>query len=214
MTITEMHSWFKLLLDKYDTPYYTSTEIDSFITRAMNNWVNQNVFVRREEQEGLVVKSASEFSSNWEMLVYPLIHADINITSNPSNLLTLSAMEAAIPAGTKVNAILAVTDSVGNEVEFVRHNDHAAQQRNYFTRPNISYRVFRVTKDGLLLSPTGASSAYKVSLLRTPVPVSMTTPTHCELPVAAHEKIIAMAVDLAKFPMEDNTVGGISQTTV
>ncbi len=212
MTIAEMHSWFQLILDKYDTPYYTSTEIDSFITRAMSNWVNQNVFIRREEQEGLVIKSASEFSDKWETLVYPLIHGDVAISSS-TNLLGFSTLQGGLPAGTKILAILSVTDPTGYDVEFVRHNDHGVQERNYFTRGNSSYRKYRVTKDGLLLSPASNAEAYKVSLIRTPTPVSLSTPTHCELPQSAHEKIISMAIDLAKFPSEDQSVGGVSQIT-
>ena len=208
-----MHNWFRLLLLKEETLYYTNTEIDSFLTRAQNNWVNQNVFIRREEQEGLVIRSASEFSSNWEMLVYPLIHADLSSTSS-SGTLSFSGLEAQLPAGTKISAILAVKDATNYNVDFARYNDHGAQERNYFTRPNSSYKVFRVSKDGLLVSPSSNGEVFKVSLLRTPVAVSLSTPTNCELPASAHEKIVAMAVDLAKFPIEDNTVGGISQSTV
>jgi hypothetical protein len=142
-----------------------------------------------------------------------LIHAEMPATSS-SGLLAFTSLQAALPTDTKILAILSVQDSSNYDVEFLRHNNRGAEQRNYFTRPNASYVKYRVTKDGLLLSPVMTGVSFKVSVLRTPVPVSLETTTDCELPISAHEKIIAMAIDLAKFPSQDESVGGISQTTV
>ena len=73
MTILEMHEWLNILIDKYNSPYFTTTELDTFLNRAQANYVNNLVYKKIPSREGLRVVSASEHSSDWEMLLQPLI---------------------------------------------------------------------------------------------------------------------------------------------
>lgn len=213
MTITQMHTWFKLLIDKYKSPYFTDSEIDLFINRAMRNYLNEAVFDRRKSDEGTQIVSSAELSQNWEQLMYPLIELDLSVTSSSSKLL-YTGIKTGFPANTDVIAILAVTDASGNEVKFLRGNNLGSIARNYFKRPSTTYRKFRIGKDALYLSPTSNGEIFKISALRTPIDVSKSGLVDCELPIVTHEKILAMAVDLAKITTEDEAMGVISGTTV
>jgi hypothetical protein len=214
MTISEMHTWFKLLIDKYKSPYFTDTEIDNFINRAQANYVNELVYGRNKTQEGVKVESSMENTTQWSMLLTPLIKYNIPVTSSSNSLLLYSAIKSGFSSD-EILAILEVRDSrQGYEVIQIRHNDFGADKRNYFTRPDTDYRGYRITDTGLLLEPISVGEPFLVSVIRTPRVVNKATTTSCELPKATHEKILAMAVDLAKITTEDEALGVVSGQTV
>ena len=43
MNIQEMHSWFDILQDKGDSPYFTIDEKTQFLNRAQTKFVNENL---------------------------------------------------------------------------------------------------------------------------------------------------------------------------
>ena len=43
MNIAEMHSWFDILQDKGDSPYFTTDEKTQFLNRAQTKFVNETL---------------------------------------------------------------------------------------------------------------------------------------------------------------------------
>lgn len=204
-----MHNWFDLIQDKYNTPYFEDTEKDEFINRAQITLVNE-----------LIGENALPESE----IIKPLILEDLTVaTDGTDNSLILNA---------DINTAIVVEANAGDEflhilsletagsvfttdrfVRFVRHNDYLKFKQNIFKTASDDNPLWRVVKDGIRVSGATTLSSpenFKLSVIKTPTDVNISG-TDSEFPSFAHDKIVAIALELAGVATRDEVLALINK---
>jgi hypothetical protein len=214
MDIQEMHDWFDLVWDKYDSLYFTDDEKDSFINRGMLDYVNELAFGRDKQGQGVVVQSMAEMSAHWDHILYPLIDKNVIIASSSNGTLPISDILSAI-TGNKLISILSVRKNNGGDgVKYVRQNDYSKFQKNYFKVASTEYQQYFITSVGLEIQPVPTQGTnYRLTVLREPAEVDLSTGADCELPSFTHNKIVAKALAISGIPAENEAMAVLDQIT-
>jgi hypothetical protein len=218
MTIEEMRSWFDMIQDKFNSPYFTDLEFEEFINQGQMNFVNESIFGQfipslSQRERGGQITNPSESTQQGLEVIRPLIIPDLAISSNSAGEISESAINTAIntaisKTGQEYIHLLAVTlnDSGTDRIcRFVRHNDYVKFKTNSFKKPTARAPLYRLSRNGILLDPTGVKT-YKLSVVKKPDNVSLSTPTHCELPSEYHNIVVAYAVQLASIASRDEAL--------
>ena len=125
MNIQEMHSWFDVLQDKGDSPYFTIEEKSQFLNRAMTKYVNSilhRIYLTsgKSPENNAIPYSSIESIQAGEDALQPLI---TRLESNTST--TTTDYNSSLP---KVNEF--------GQVSFNMLNDYAKEMvRGYHTSP-------------------------------------------------------------------------------
>lgn len=228
MNIIEMISWFDIIQDKQNSPYFTSAEKTQFIQRAQVKYVNelifQHLFPSSRKSEGAArVYSSIEATVAGSEVLEPLLMVDIPVSSDALGVITRASIESAlqlISGDTKgYVAISTLAMDLGNQsflpVRFVRHNDYFKFQNNVFKKASASQPQYRIERETIKVAPTGVFD-YLISVVKEPIDVvyDEATPANnvdCELPEFTHDDILAIALDDAGVSSRDSALLQLKQ---
>lgn len=208
MTTQEMHDWFDLMADKYDSPYFTDDEKDIFINRAHIDYVNEMAFGRDMNGAGAVVQSAAEMAQDWEHILHPLIKKE-SLASNSGGVITIADLETAI--GGSLIKILSINDSASLPVAFTRSNDKYRFEQNYFKKTSATNKRFTILDSFIHIIPAEVHT-YSIAALKQPAEIELGV-TESELPAFTHNKIVAKALAYAGLGTENQALTQLTQMT-
>lgn len=217
MNIVNMHSWFNILLDHYNEPYFIDTEIDEFINSGTMEFVNDIIFKEYfpslgENEKGLQALNSMESVIQGSEILQPLILSNLSVAT-ASSYATRAAINTAIQAATgdandKLMHVISVVYNDGDEdrlVRYVRHNDRARFNQNEFKKATLRNPIYSVVRNGLLIEPSTVSSVI-LSALKTPKLVSKADNISSDMPDFTHQRIMAYAVAMSGVASRDEVL--------
>ena len=234
MTIAEMHTAFKVGLDKIDNlnyPNFEPEEIDLLLNQAQERFIKQRYGITNPKRT-----SFEETQKRTEDLKNIIVHANItpsahaidNITSN-SRFVTLPAdhwfiiQEKVVQQCDKCNEVPLYVETIriGNhtlqnfvngmyaEVRPIQHMEVDKILKDAFKAPDYD-KVLRLMENGrveLITSPVCTATVYRLRYLKKPDTMSITTPTNCELSEHTHQEIVDEAIKIALEGIEAKRTG-------
>ena len=203
--ISDMTLWFDMLTDKRGDPYFQDDEKESFIDKGTIDFIN-SLF----PDEGIGEEATSEQLEK----VAPLLK-EIVINTDISGVVSYDDIGTAI-SGTywRIFNIARSKDPIncmtsdGYELcQWVSHNDWNAWRKNKYKQPTDNYPLYRLI-DYLKIDPEGVRKI-KMTVMRYPVPVSISTPTNSEMPYFTITEIMKKAIGYAGFSARDAQLAGL-----
>lgn len=217
MSVDELHSWFNIMLDHYNEPYFIDTEIDAFINSGANEFVNDIIFKEffpstGEKETGIQALNSMESVIQGSEILQPLICENLPVPVT-SGYATIEDISNAIKADTgddadnllHVLSVSYVNEGENRLVRYVRHNDKARFKQNVFKRPTLRNPIFTIVRKGLSIEPSSISSVV-VSALKTPRKVSKEDQIDLDLPEFTHQMIIAYAISMSGVASRDDVL--------
>ncbi|KKN46951.1 hypothetical protein LCGC14_0667750 [marine sediment metagenome] len=204
MTIENMHIWFDILQDKYNTPYFTAAERDHFINDAALDFVLEFLHEDKDGNKGLEDTPYSNMALKNILLTVPVTAA--------SALLTTAAISTAISAADMIVPVKIRPQTVNTRsAKFTRHQDIDEDLNNTLSdlaasSPRASYVI---QDDGIQIYPT---TDYAVVVFDMVILVAPTDAVHSastdlvDLPGFTHRKIVAKALVKTGLVTEDQAI--------
>lgn len=207
MTTQEMHDWFDLIQDKYSSPYFTDGEKDSFLTRAQYQYINE--LFPDNEGGAFNIESDMLTLQNVSTLVYETT-ASLNMSSaGIINKANINTTLNSISGGTEPYIrILNVSLNNGTSVvpvRFRRHNDFYKLEKNSFKSASADVPTYRIISTGIKLAPINITYDVYFTLLKEPKKIQLGV-TEPELPSNTHDKLVAIALELAGVSSRDEAL--------
>lgn len=216
MTVQDLHSWFNILLDHYNEPYFIDTEVDQLINAGAMELVNDIVFKEffptlGENEKGLQALNSMESVQQGSEVLQPLIVPDLSVAVT-GNIASNTAINSALQTATgdvkdKAMHVLSVSYSLSGDervVRYVRHNDRGRFKRNSFKAPTERNPIFSIVRNGLLIEPN--VSPVKVTVVKEPRKVSIEDNITLDLPEFVHQRVIAYALALSGVATRDDVL--------
>lgn len=222
MTIQEMHELFDIVQDKYNEKYFTDAEKDVFLNRAHMMAVNEIIF-GEYYVNGINVTSGLEFSETQSGLLRPIIVSEEIITTNAESILTISSINQSIDSkyndDSELMHLLDITAATGNtaitpetNIGYVRYNDYQSNKSNTFKKATATNPKFLLSSDGYVIKPSAPSQPFYVSCIKSPREVDLGGSVSSELPVQLHDKIVAIALELAGITTESQALVAMNRS--
>lgn len=215
MNLKEMHEYFDIVQDKYNTPYFTNAEKDMFLSRAGNIFFKSLVAHHIDAHRlsilgGPMMPSILEGNAMNSMSVSPFVREG-NISCPTGDILYSDIVTAF--GDRSFSHILSVSHE-GRPMRWVRHNDIYKHSQNSFKAPTEDRRLYAVMEDRLQVWPS-KNSTYKVTGLVDPLPVSYDevnygtvddTSVEPEFLVKDRDRVVAIALDIAGVAVQDEAL--------
>lgn len=175
MTIEDQHKLFNLILDKVQSPYLESNQIDFFLQRGEITYVTSFF---DKSQDGYNAEGSSVDSE----LLSPLFN-EVTVQSNSEGRVLFSDISTEIN-GTLMYVLSASRSTKGvddcgagdyKKSRFVRHNDFGVVQPNSFKKASTEYPIHRYFNQYMKFDPAGKTNVYFV-VLKEPVKVTLDDP--------------------------------------
>lgn len=211
-----MHSWFSLIQDKFNAPYFIDTEIDEFLNAGQEAFINDIYWNELQpslfsQETGKQVLTPIESTSKGTEIFSPLFVEDIPVTSDANGLISNSAIETALNTAVgdtghehMFTVLLLKSDpSLGvRKCRFVRHNDYGRFKDNVLKAASERNPIYRINRKGILVDPAGVSN-FLITVIKKPIKLSIVNSVDCELPTPVHRDIVAYAAELAGIASRD-----------
>jgi hypothetical protein len=212
MSISEIHAYFDLLLDKYSNPYFTDAEKDSFLTQASVEYVKRHL---PSPENGGVNLEFDQLSFN---NIYTLVFTTGSATMNGSGVITQSALQTLLnTASGSTEAMMGVLDVNWTRsgstypVKYTRHNNWWAYSNNTFKAGSITVPRYKYDKANISFSPIDTNATIIFTLLKQPKETSLSGGTTIELPAHTHKAVVEIATDLAATSVRDIELAQLNQ---
>lgn len=206
-----MASYFDLLQDKYGSTYYTDAEKSLFLQRAHIEFVKELLPVDDNSKVNI------ELSQDTISQIAPLIYEIPYTNMNSSGVILKSALQTALTA-MNATAIIWRPLSIGWELggsykplKYLRHNDRWEFADNYFKKPDSANPKIRETYNSYVVEPVSTGAKVYFTLLKYPAIVDIATPTNSDLPDFTHDRIVAIALELAGVASRDAALAQLLQ---
>lgn len=231
MNINEMRSWFDVIQDKFNSPYFTDLEFEEFINQGQQNFVNEVFYGQfapstAQAEKGGQVMNPTESTLQGLESIRPLVISDLSMNSSITGLILDSEINDAVSALTgqsnqqymHILSIILNDGGVSRIARFVRHNDYIKFNTNSFKKATSRAPLYRLSRFGVVLDPVGVRN-YNVSVIKKPISVSLESSIDCELPSEYHGLIVAYAIQLASVSSRDEALaimskGGLTSASV
>ena len=216
MNIREMHSWFNILLDHFNEPYFIDTEIDEFINAGTVEFVNDIIFKEyfpsaQAQERGPQTLSSIESVIQGSEILQPLLVPDVRVTA-VSGIIDRGSIateiESTIGEPGELMHIIHVVKLLNDEermVRYVRHNDRPRFKQNVFKAATERNPIFNFSNLGIMVEPRDDED-YLISLVKKPRKVSLETDVDSDLPSFTHQRIIAYAINMAGVASRDDVM--------
>lgn len=192
MTIAEMHTRADLLIDKANAPWFTPVEKDDFLNQAIEEYVNKKHKAFETDE-----KVREDLLS---LVVSPYVAATTDTIDLDSitDFLFVLRLEADI------------TDNCGTKTKIPvaprQHDDFSESERDPFNKSSNQYPVYlQFVETGVRVIKVYSDNTpdeLRMTYLRKPAVVNITTPTDCDLPEHTHKDIVNLAVRKMLFTVE------------
>ena len=211
MTIAQMATYFDILQDKYGSPYFINSEKSLLLNRA------QILFVKEllpNDPDQLINLEATQ---NTIMEITPLI-VPLTVLGIPSNgIITYTAIQTAlsvlVPGSTYWRTIQFGYSIDGGisfvPVKYVRHNDWYAFAANYFKNPTDANPKVVESYNGFQIAPINVNAGLYATVLKYPIVVDIDGAISSDLPDFTHDKIVAIALELAGIGTRDQMLNAL-----
>jgi hypothetical protein len=208
MTVSEMHDYFKSLIDKMDSlnyPNFEPEEIDLYLNEEGQDALVKLRYSGRPLAFGQAFEETQKRTDDLRILVtnaeIPALPIDAQNKPN-SRFFQLpqdywfAVNEEALVERSDCNGE-SVTDRV--RITVTSHDDYTNVIRDPFKRPNGTkvLRLMFQDKAELIGSPTTNLVTYILRYIRKPIRISLSSLTDCELPDHLHQEVVKMAVAAA-----------------
>lgn len=212
MTISEMHTYFDLLLDKTGDPYFTASEKDSFISQAALEYVKRML----PSNEGGVVNFEFDqiIFSNIDTLVFETSGLSPTSLGRISRSSIQTALNTASGSTDPFIFVLNVSWTKGSNtypVKYARQNEWYAFEQNIFKQGKANKPIYKQDSINFTFSPIDTTASVKFTLLKQPKTVSLSGPVNCDLPVSTHKSVVELAVQLAASATRDTELFQMNQ---
>lgn len=216
MNITQMHSWFNILLDHYNEPYFIDDEVDEFINSGTTEFVNDIIFkeyfpTSQAPDRGPQSLSSIESVIQGSEILQPLIIQDVPVTAS-TGLISISNINSSITTvsgePSSLMHIISVVKILNNEeraVRFVRHNDRQRFKQNVFKAPSDRNPIFMFGNSGITIEPKDNLS-YLLTCIKEPRKVSLSGNVDSDMPAFTHQRIISYALAMAGVASRDDVM--------
>lgn len=235
MTIAEMHTAFRVGLDKIDNlnyPNFEPEEIDLLLNQAQERFIKQRYGITNPKRT-----SFEETQKRTEDLKNLVRHSNITPASNTIDNMTPNSRFVTLPTDhwfivqervvqecDKCNEVPLYTETVrfGNhtvqnvvsgmyaEVRPIQHMEVDKVLKDAFKAPDYT-KVLRLMENGrveLITSPVCTATVYRLRYIKKPATMSLTGPTtDCELSQHTHQEIVDEAIKIALEGIEAKRTG-------
>lgn len=208
MTAQEMIDWFDILQDKYGSPYFTESEKLLFLNRAQFEYV-KSLF---PDNEGGVLNIEKDWNNlqNVHSLVFELSEDTMDTSGRISRSdITSGLRTVSGDVNCDVFKILSVEFKRGADrfpCKFLRHNDKAEFERNYFKKPDFDNPRVLFQNNVLQFRPIDTIVKIYITTVKTPKAIAISPASNCELPQDTHNQIVALALELAGVASRDEVL--------
>ena len=201
MTTQGAVNLFRLLIDKYGSPYFTDSEVIDLLMMAHYEYINRLI----PDNQGGVVNM--EFDSNVLQNLKPLIW-QVAVNSTSGGLVATATLDTALrtASGDSTTEVLRILGIGYNdtEVRYLKHNNLWSFVNNVYKAPSTSKVRFTVRGDGYQFYPQTTLNNLTFSLLKKPKTLALTpTPVNPELGDYQMMSVVALAVKLAGVSVRD-----------
>lgn len=211
MTVTEMVSYFDLLQDKYGSPYFTTSEKETFLTQAQLGIIAD--YLPKEGDEQNVEKNANtwlEFSPLFFTMTTAMsglgsiIKADINASITSSLGFSATILRP---------LSITWTDSEGTRPIMgpTRQNNWAKYQNNVFKVPIAKEPRYYETNTSYIINPVDVTAIITVNGLRYPRAISVSGAQDAELESIYHNEIVSRALEAAGVGSRDEMLAQLQK---
>lgn len=219
MTSATAISTTRLLLDKYGSPYFTDSEILTFLNIAQLDALSEMV----PDTIGGVVNF--ELDANITRNIAPLImeiQSGYPTADGQGNtFITKTEIETNIAGGVSESAGLFAIISLSSvtsfspydatPIKFTKHNNIFTYFTNTFKIPSANKARYTISATGYKIYPTPSGSVYKMVVIRNPK--IMTAINSPEWDDYVMNKVIGKAVKLAGIPLGDQELEQVISST-
>lgn len=214
MTIQEMHNWFDILQDKYQSPYFTDDEKDIFLNIAQLEYINSFI----DDGEGIndSVERNSFIFTSFSPLVYSIKNG-LSMDSNGNVTIANITTELNLLSGDTSPYLYILNCGIGSgsnvlEANYVRHNDIYRLQQNDFKRASTTNPQYSVDNQGLVFKPVDITANVIITVLKEPKKMTISAPSvNSELNSNCHNTIVAIAIDLAGVATREEALISLNQ---
>lgn len=208
MLLSEWHTYFDIVQDKYGSPYFTTVEKEILFNRAILDFVNSH-FV--PDKKGMTAIGRDQrVSENLQTLTYRVPAIKMDSTGLITNSQIETALQTIVATGIFMR-LLALgweqSDDYSPPIKFTRHNDWYQFKQNVFKDPK-QYGGPRYYNDGAnyYIQPINTVVNIRPTVVKYPAIVSTTGPIECDLPDFTHNTILADALQLAGISSRDEAL--------
>lgn len=227
MNITQWASYFDLLQDKFNSPYFTEAEKERFFNSAQIEFVNGIIFDEyfpssSAGERGAMVSSTAESTVQGQEALETITEIDVPVNTSATGVVSRSDVATALTAlsapTTEYMHVMSVSTATAANVSysperivrFVRANDFIRFQQNEYKKATNSDPVYRVFSGGIKVNPVVNAEPLLITLIRLPREVSISGGTDSELPEFTHQRIIAIAIELAGIASRDEALKALN----
>lgn len=194
-----MRSYFDLVQDKNNEPYFTQAEKYQFLNAAQMDFVNELIGGNDIENP-----SPLELDERSLRILEPLIESETGL-SDSSGLIAFSGLSETFLG------LLAVDKGDTSEVYFYKWKDWYKASKNSYLKASAGVRgLYTYVSTGLKVLPASQSD-WIVTYIKTPVDIA--SGVDCELPESTHYKIVAKALEKAGVATEAEGLPVIEELT-
>lgn len=215
MTISEMHTRFKLRMDKADSlnnPSFEPEEIDMYLNIAQDRIIKTRYSGNNPHRESL-----EEDQKRIEDLKMIIKRLRLSATSSSKNKKYgaffnlpfdhfVTIQEELIAKVKDCNEI--ESEKTIDKVKAISHNKYSTLASNSFWKSNNQQVLRLVYRDNIeIIGTAEVTPLYlDITYLKHPVQMSLTSSIDCELSQHLHDEIVVEAVGLAMGAITDNRV--------
>lgn len=208
MTTLQMLDWFDILQDKFGSPYFSTDQKLLFLNNAQMEYLN-NLF---PDNEGGMINIEKDINveQNAYSLIFELPELNMSNTGSitfvdlDSNLQTLTGDPNALVFDT-----LSVEFRKGLKrypAKFLRHNDKAEFETNYFKKPSIDSPRLLLQNNSYQFRPLDVSAKIIFTVVKEPIKLSVSPPVNSDFPNQAHNEIVAYGLQFAGIASRDEVL--------
>lgn len=211
MTVTELVNYFDLLQDKYGSPYFTTSEKESFLIRAELDLIFEHL--PKEGDELNIERNAN----TW--MIFNPISFNLTTNMNSSGIVLKSSLESTLTTSLGFDVEIIRPLSIGWEdadgtrpiMGPTRHNNWNKYKNNVFKEPVTSEPRYYETSTGYIIEPIDTNANITISGVRYPQPISVSGDVTSELSPIYHNELVARALELAGVGSRDQMLSELKK---
>jgi len=169
MLISEMHSYFDVLIDKQGGAYFDDTDRDRFINMAQIQYVKG---LLPSNEGGIVNLEHDHINFN---NIQTLVFQTAGLTANSSGEITSTAVQSALDTASSstepfmyIMNVSWTKSGATYPVKFTRHNDFYEQELNSFKQAKATRPKYRHLASKFIFAPVDTAASVKFTLLKYP----------------------------------------------
>jgi hypothetical protein len=209
MTVQEMHTAFKLGLDKVDSfsyPSFEDHEIDFFLNKAQERIVKQRLGINNIKRQSF--EETQKRTEDLRELVRNYTNSTFTTTSDnkPNGVFSDLPSDYWISINDEADVQYSCNNTSLTErvlVKPVQHDDYFKIIRDPFNKPSYKEFIIKLMYDNKVELITGNNETvlnYYMRYIKKPAAISLVNNVDCELSTMMHDELVDEAV---KIVLED-----------